>query len=229
MKFDREYSYYVTITVIAICISSLALCGICWCFHSFDEPDINKVEIVIKTSGKIGNKNYISHEDLDSIIRVFDHQESKIVDKYQYFIDQKDTEDHYYSTIAVILGVVFSLFGFFGYKSVSNIEEKSIKIAEEKAEKTAKEMADKAFKKFLEEKALKYVTDISKDIFESEGANIMQEKIKAELYKYFEILIENEISCRLNQIRTSGEMHGEGGNESSEDTMDPRENVEPQF
>lgn len=227
--------------VIAICIVAMLICGATWFYKSYvDTPSITKVDIKFTTSDSLLTKNYITHEELDSLLHEINRQESQLSDKYQYFIEQKYNEDKYYSTIAVILGVVFSLFGFFGYKSVTSIEEKSIEKAQERADQTAKDYCDKYVRR--------YVRIESKNLFESDASAILQEKVTdnlnavvdkktAELekelnkntedaYKDLKARLNDLIDVRFNENNKSIKQNSDGGNDSQKEKKERMNNNE---
>lgn len=228
---NKDFSYYVSLIVIAVCVITLAVSGAVFCCGSYlSQPKVDKVDVkIINSEKKIKNVHYLSQAEIDSLINIIKKQESQLAEKYQYVVEQKSDDERYYSTIAVILGVVFSLFGLFGYKSVTNIEEKATKTAEDKAEKIAKVTSEKAFNDFLDEKAMVYVTNASRSIFESEGANILKDKVKADLYKYFETRVAYEVDYRLKELGILDKEQDNITDSQNENNENEEKTVEPQF
>lgn len=179
--------------VIAFCIVALLVCSSIWLYHTFvNAPRINKVEIKFVTSDSLLNKNYITGAQVDSLISLVNRHEAEVADKYQYFIEQKYNEDKYFSVFTVLLGVIFSLFGFFGYKTMSSIEEKAIKTAQDKADDIAKSVADKVAREYMEKNVSRYVGEASETLFQSKAADTLKIDLKKTLY--------SELEARLTQL-----------------------------
>ena len=141
---DKEWpDKLIAELVIAICIVTLLFCGAVWFFKTYvDPPKITKIEFHISSTDSLRQRNYVSREDVDSLMRLINKYEAEIADKYQYMLEQEDNSDKYYSTFGVLLGIIFSLFGFFGYKSINAIEKQAIEKAEDKANHVAQETTD---------------------------------------------------------------------------------------
>lgn len=192
--------------VIAICITALMVCGCIWLYHCLlNEPKINKVNIEFVSSDSILDKNYLTQEQVDSIVKVINKHEAQMSDKYQYFIEQKYNEDKYFSVFTVLLGIVFSIFGFFGYKSITSIEDKAIKVAQTKsqeiADKIARQTADKVAKEYMENNVTKYVNDASNVLFHSEAAEVLKNGLKASLYSELENHLNKLVDERIKESR----------------------------
>ena len=82
-----------------------------------------KVVCVIATdsTGVVTPESYALAE---SVKEAFEVQEHAIEDKYKYIIEQKERTQDYLTWGGLIITIVLSIFGFFGYKSISSIEEK---------------------------------------------------------------------------------------------------------
>lgn len=194
--FDKILGHFV----IAFCIVALLVCSFIWFYYTFaNPPRINKVEIKFVSSDSLLNKNYITGEQADSLISLMNRHEAEITDKYQYFIEQKYNEDKYFSVFTVLLGVIFSLFGFFGYKTMSSIEGKAIKAAQDKADDIAKSVADKVAREYMERNASTYVSEASETLFNSKAAETLKMDLKESLYSELETRftqLAEEYSCK---------------------------------
>ena len=77
----------------------------------------------------------------DSVLNEMDKHEQRIADKYEYIIEQRSNIEDYLTWGGILLTVIASIFGFFGYKSLHDIQEKIVKQVEPSAEKAAEEKA----------------------------------------------------------------------------------------
>lgn len=213
---DKILGHYV----IAFCIVALLVCSSIWLYHIFvNAPRINKVEIKFVSTDSLLNKNYITREQADSLISLMNRHEAEIADKYQYFIEQKYNEDKYFSVFTVLLGVIFSLFGFFGYKTMSSIEGKAIKTAQDKADEIAKSVADKVTREYMERNASTYVSEASETLFNSKAAETLKMDLKESLY--------SELETRFTQLAEEHSSKDSNNNnvenDSSDDTVKDEE------
>lgn len=110
-----------------------------------------KVVCVIATdsTGVVTPESYALAE---SVKEAFEVQEHAIEDKYKYIIEQKERTQDYLTWGGLIITVILSIFGFFGYKSLSSIEDrikKSVQVhATGEAVTKAKEYAEKELESY---------------------------------------------------------------------------------
>lgn len=77
----------------------------------------------------------------DSVLHEISKHEQRIADKYEYIIDQRSNIEDYLTWGGILLTIVVSVFGFFGYKSLHDIEGKLVKQIEPSAQKAAENKA----------------------------------------------------------------------------------------
>ena len=84
-------------------------------------------------------------------------QEHLLEDKDEHSINHQTNTQDLLAMGGVIMGIIVSLVGFFGYSTMQSIEEKARKIATDAANdafnKQLEDLQNKAFKKYLEDKA----------------------------------------------------------------------------
>lgn len=103
------------------------------------------------------------------------NHESELSEKYQYLIEKKDDENTFMSIGLMIVGVVISIAGFFGYSSMKSIKEESEHIAQN----TAREESNKYLYKNIKNK----ISEIAYEYYNSRDAEVMSEKITSKLLK----------------------------------------------
>ena len=99
------------------------------------------IEYIISTDS-LGVVSAESKELADSLISELQKHERMLEDKYQYFIEQQSNTQDLFTIGGILLGVIVSLVGFFGYSTMQSIEEK--------ANVEAKNAADQAFNKTIQ-------------------------------------------------------------------------------
>lgn len=131
----------------------------------------------------------MSKEQADSLISIVKHHEQELAEKYQYALEQKIDQNQYFSLGTFIVGVVLSIFGFFGYKSIKSIEAK----ANKDAERAAKQTSEDVTKEYLNEKLQGKISIAAENIFNSVGAETMKAKVLDETIKHDDEYIDVQV------------------------------------
>lgn len=108
----------------------------------------------------------------DSIMHEMQKQQKLLEDKYQYFIEQQSNTQDILTMGGVLLSIIVSLVGFFGYRTIQSIEGKTKKIGEDAAKD--------AFKKQLKDLQSKHYKELLSEQFVPE----LNSRIEAGLSKY---------------------------------------------
>lgn len=104
-----------------------------------EEKDV-KITYVFQTD-TLGVISPESRMFADSVLNEMSKHEQRIADKYEYIIEQRSNIEDYLTWGGILLTVVVSVFGFFGYKSLHDIEGKLVKQIEPSAQKAAEDKA----------------------------------------------------------------------------------------
>lgn len=109
------------------------------------------------TTDSLGHVSKEARDLADSIINEMKRQEHLLEDKYEYVINQQSNAQDMLAVGGILLGIIVSIVGFFGYSTMQSIEEKATAIANEAAnkayEKKLKDLQDKRFKEYLNDNA----------------------------------------------------------------------------
>lgn len=105
-------------------------------------------------------------------------------------------QGQYYSLGTFIVGVVLSIFGFFGYKSIKSIELK----ANKDAERVAKQTSEDVTKDYLNEKLQGKVSIAAEKIFNSVGAETMKAKVLDETIKHDDKYINVQVKSLKEEL-----------------------------
>lgn len=181
---SREPSDSTTAEFILIsCVLAILFCVCCWVYGAFVKvPSFQPIRIEVVESDKMLGSNYISKEEADSLISVMKRQERMLEDKYQYALDQKMNEDRYFSIGTFVVGVVISVFVFWGFKSLKSIEEK----AKEDSQRLATKISEDVTKEYLKQRLQGLVTIESEKILKSSAAESLKKEILDSVYKKYD-------------------------------------------
>ena len=106
-----------------------------------DEEKEVKISYVFQTD-TLGSVTPQSRALADSVLYEMSKHEQRIADKYEYIIEQRSNIEDYLTWGGILLTVVISIFGFFGYKSLHDIQERILKHVEPSAQKAAEDKAE---------------------------------------------------------------------------------------
>lgn len=107
-----------------------------------DEEKEVKISYVFQTD-TLGTVTPQSRALADSVLYEMSKHEQRIADKYEYIIEQRSNIEDYLTWGGILITVVISIFGFFGYKSLHDIQERILKHVEPSAQKAAEDKAEK--------------------------------------------------------------------------------------
>lgn len=123
----------------------------------------------------------------DSVLHEMSKHEQRIADKYEFIIEQKSNIEDYLTWGGILLTIIVSVFGFFGYKSLHDIEGKLVKQIEPSAQKAAEDKAEaicknkyEAFETTANSRIEAKQTEVSANL------NSYKESTKSELQKQVE-------------------------------------------
>lgn len=143
-------------TILAICTLALIVVLVRYAFAINHTTNHYTIEYTI-TTDSLGHVSTESRALADSIIYEIQKQEHLLEDKYEHVIDQQSNTQDLLAIGGVLLGIIVSIVGFFGYSTMQSIEEKAEAKADDAAKdaynKTIKSMQEKGFKEYLENNA----------------------------------------------------------------------------
>ena len=134
-----------------------------------------KVELVLPVD-TTGVLNQHGREKADSVIWALQKYQHQLDDKYQYVLEQKGAFNDLITIAGMILAVVISLFGFFGYKSINSIENKVKREAVSTAKATAETVSQNKFKVYEKKTTEKLQNEIITAVDETIKKNLAEYK-----------------------------------------------------
>lgn len=175
-----------------------------------NEPTEIKLVVAIDSTGHISPQGC---EKIDSVIFAIEKYQHQIDDKYKYVLEQKETFNDLITIAGMVLAVIASLVGFFGYKSVNSIEEKITKDASKIAEETAEESSKEKFKTYETNTTENLKSQIESSVKESIGKNLA--KYRSSTKAQLQAFVKESIKSNEQSISEIREMI-----ESSNQSMD---------
>lgn len=142
--------------VLLLCSVALVCALVLYAFRINHTTQHLTIEYTI-TTDSLGHVSKESRELADSVINEMKRQEHLLEDKYEYVINQQSNAQDMLAIGGILLGIIVSIVGFFGYSTMQSIEEKATTIATDAADKAClkklNDLQDKKFKEYLEDNA----------------------------------------------------------------------------
>lgn len=124
---DRLFHYGAIILLISF-IALIVAAGM----FLFKYPKQQKVytiemHITTDTKGVCSNDTKVM---VDSLTTIISSQNNALRQKYDHLLQQQEDKETLFTFIGVVISVVISVFGFFGYRSFKSIEDTAVSTAE---------------------------------------------------------------------------------------------------
>lgn len=144
-----------------------------------------EMHIITDSNGVCSNETKIM---VDSLTSILNSQNNVLREKYDHLLQQQEDKETLFTFIGVVISVVISVFGFFGYRSFKSIEDTAVSNAEGMARRKLDEemkhelatMEDK-MKSKIQEKIEILENDKIPDIVENKMSDNYDKTINAKL------------------------------------------------
>lgn len=143
-----------------------------------------KVIVVISQEDTLPISTNIKSIELDSLLQLIEKKEMRLEERYDYVLEQKENEFKWQSYISLIIGIIVSICGFFGYKSIRELKEDVQKDTKSLAERVAKAKA----------------TQTAEEIAKNESKIQVQNSLPNEVRKYLAENLRPELSKQMNEL-----------------------------
>ena len=195
-------------------ISSLVLIILCLFvgYQSIRKPVIHKFYITtVADSDSLLMAQ--STAKIDSLMAMIVNHEQQLSEKYQYIVEKEDNENTFLSIGTMLVGVVISIAGFFGYKSMKDIKNESLRMARQTVEDKINEL----------DKDIMAAVEHQIDNTEEQIRGGLKEELEAEMKKY----VEERSSTNSSWNYTSQNQFQRGSNDDSDGSYDDDEDDIP--
>lgn len=159
----------------------------------WEAPDVQELVIKVELGDSIQNNKANSHvfyaEEIDSLIKLVKNYELQLDNKYQYLIDKQHEDDRLKTWGTMIVGVIVSLCGFWGYKSMKDLREDITKNAEKTSEITVNS--------YLEKKLQGKVNDALQNTYKTEVVDIIKNHVFNTLNSSEDPIVKNKVNEKI--------------------------------
>lgn len=209
-KFHTFLNYFAVV-VIVLCFFGVIVMA-CKCFTP-QAPQTYRIVLTVSPDSVYDDVKFSYYTD--SLISVINKHEHVITDKYEAILEDKADTQKYWSIAGILVSMILGIAGFFGFKSIKDIEYDCKETANSIATSTAASIATTTSKEktqeYLDNNLKKEVKDAS-DVYFGNQENHIKEMVKNEVVNvtkdYFDKLEElsdklDEIEERLDKIEKS--------------------------
>lgn len=204
---NRESSISSTLAYFLLLFCAIAI--ICpLIVDLFFHPE-QKVEIRVKSTDTIPAQTLIiDKSNLDSMFYKIEEYELKLNERYDYILEQKENEFKWQTYITFIIGIIVSICGFFGYKSLRELKEDVQKDTKKWSERTAHATAESVAHTTAETTARKVAEQTARAAAEetasSTAQRVSEEKVKIQLpiqmQQYLRDNLQKEVAAQMDNL-----------------------------
>ena len=183
--------------LVGVIITALALFGMLGYNRYVKDPVQPNVVTIVLQVDSTGVLSSETKAETDKIIAAFEAHEHLLKDKYEHILQQKENVQEYFTWGGMLITIVLSIFGFFGFRSLQSIDERVVNSvtpkASEKAIQSAEHLISTRLKDYLDN-ADKHLIDSEKiqegkiTNFENATAQKLEMEMSGKMNKQFAIM-----------------------------------------
>ena len=205
-KFHTFLNYASTILLSLCFVGIIVMAYRCFTAQS---PQTYRIVLTVSPDSVYDDAKFSYYTD--SLISVINKHEHVIVDKYEAILEDKAETQKYWSIAGILVSIILGIAGFFGFKSIKDIEHDCKETAKSIATSTATSIATTTSKEktqeYLNANLKKEVKDAS-DIYFGNQEDHIKEMVKYEFKECSGKLDEltgdmDELAERLDKIEKS--------------------------
>lgn len=171
---------YAAVVVIVLCFLGVIVMT-CKCFTA-QAPQTYRIVLTVSPDSVYNDTKFSYYTD--SLISVINKHEHVIADRYEAILEDKADTQKYWSIAGILVSMILGIAGFFGFKSIKDIEHDCKETAKSIATSTATSIATTTSKEkaqeYLNANLKKEVKDASDVYFGNQEGHI-KEMVKIEV------------------------------------------------
>ncbi len=191
--FERTGAILIVICVIAL----LGAFGYSYYLAKTKAVQPISVSVIVKVDST-GVVTPESSQFIDDLKAEMVRHEQLLEDRYKHVLEQKEDMNDLLSIGGMFLAVVLALFGFFGYKSMSSIEEKVQKETERIADSKVDESVKKKMETYSKQTVVTLTAQIDAQVGESVEKSMAEYKVAAK--RQLEAAIDQKLTDSLQKV-----------------------------
>lgn len=165
----------------------------------FERPRKTEVIVRLHPADSLKQDYVLSAADAVALFQEIEKKEMHLEERYNYVLEQSEHEFQWQTFISIIISVIVAICGFFGYKSIKDLQEEvrgdSKRIAEDTAKEVAKSIAEETATSVAKSVAEETAKEVAKKVADNAAKIVAEETSKAEVSR----LMPDEVQQYLNE------------------------------
>lgn len=191
LKSFLDKSAAILLVVCAIGLIVLA----CNCFSS-KRPQTHRIILTVSPDSVYDDRQFCYYTD--SLINVINKHEHVIADRYEAILEDRADTQKYWSIAGILVSIIIGIAGFFGFKTIKDIEldcqETAKKIAAETATSVATSTSKTKTEEYLQQHLREEVQNAS-DVYLGNQENHIKEMVQNAVAR-----VQNDTYEKLNDL-----------------------------
>ena len=185
---------YASAVLLGLCAIGLIVLA-CNCFSS-KRPQTHRIILTVSPDSVYEDKQFCYYTD--SLINVINKHEHVIADRYEAILEDRADTQKYWSIAGILVSIIIGIAGFFGFKTIKDIEhdcqETAKKIAAETATSVATSTSKTKTEEYLQQHLREEVQNAS-DVYLGNQENHIKEMVQNAVAR-----VQNDTSEMLDDL-----------------------------
>ncbi|MEX0813274.1 MAG: hypothetical protein WD048_13730 [Chitinophagales bacterium] len=201
MQKFSSYLNFIAATIIGITVIGVLLISFKNLSKKPDEIKTIKIEYHEVKLDSVNHLSIIEIRKIDSLLHGIQKTSNEIQNRQLNLVKEKENDNFFNRLYTAIIAIILALAGFFGFKSVTEIQERAVKDAKEEANIIAQKQFAKIF------------NDTYKASVFQECTSAVTELIRNEI---------GDLDSRVTNLENSTEVESEETKETEEENSEPK-------
>ena len=186
---DKSAAFLLIVFVIGMIVLA------CNCFSS-KKPQTHRIILTVSPDSVYDDRQFCYYTD--SLINVINKHEHVIADRYEAILEDRADTQKYWSIAGILVSIIIGIAGFFGFKTIKDIEhdcqETAKKIAAETATSVATSTSKTKTEEYLQQHLREEVQNAS-DVYLGNQENHIKEMVQNAVAR-----VQNDTSEMLDDL-----------------------------
>lgn len=150
----------------------------------FERPKQTEVIVRVCPADSLKQDYALSAADAAALFQEIEKKEMRLEERYNYVLEQSEHEFQWQMFISIIVGIIAAICGFFGYKSIKDLQEDIRKDTKRIAEDAAREAA----------------CDVAKDVSTTTSKQEVNDLMPREVKGYLDANLQTHVYTSVSTV-----------------------------
>lgn len=199
----KDLNHFLNISaviILAVCV--VGMIGVAFRCFRCSVPQTHRIILTVSPDSAYNEQQFSYYTD--SLITVINKHEHIIADRYEAILEERADAQRYWSQAGILISIIIGVAGFFGFKTIKDIEH----ACQETAEKLAKEIAASVAKDISKDRTEEYLKQhLREGVLNASDVYLgNQEKYVSDMVN--DAIANNLKDCSSKLDELTGEMEG---------------------